>query len=422
MTLSIGRCGLDVTTDEVESLDMDGNTVRIAGILYASSLADVKVLRQQLLGHVDNPDEPVVPVAWSEDSSVDGFYKVRSASVSTVAQSYAANWFPFSVDLERVGGTNAVGQARSRVVGALRTNGHGITTAYQALMLGGTSAVAATSLNGFDINLARPGVTTGYLANYNSGSSYDGDELATIEMTPANWYTFAPKLEVGTGTKRVVVGKDCENLPLNWQISNGFLRISSSGSGSVLNVEAHNGTSWSTAKGYQPAAHNALASYANFGTFRSLQVLRNGVEKVVIRLTTNMPFASGAGTNYVARVDVGLRRGARHAEIGLTFGYPALRTYRLLRSSAEAATSITGGVRATSNDGNGHRYVVASAPGGSAVAVQGGMDGVTSSTVAQFGVGVEISGSTSTAPDRAQDIAYQFFAAVDETLTYSGLS
>lgn len=422
MTLAIGRCGLDVTSDEVESLDMDGNTVRIGGILYASTLADAKVLRQQLLGHVDNPDESVVPVAWSEDSTLDGFYRVRSASVSTTAVSYAANWFPFSVDLERVGGTNAVGQARSRVVGAVRTNTHGITTAYQALMLGGTSAVAATSLGGYSIQLARPGVTTGYLANLNNGATFDGDELSTIEVTPANWYTFAPKLEIGTGTKRVVVGKDCENLPLNWQISNGFLRVSSSGAGSVLNVEAHNGTSWSTAKGYQPAAQNVAASYASFGTFRSLQVLRNGVDKVVIRLTTDMPFAAGAGTNYVARVDVGLRRGARHAEIGLSFGPTASRTYRLLRTSAEGATSITGGVRATANDANGHRYVVASAPGGSANTVTGGMDGVATTGVAQFGVGVEISGSTSTTPDTAQEIAYQFFAAVDETLTFSGLS
>ena len=80
MTLTIGRCGLDVTHDDVQSLDDTGTEVRISGWLKASSLADAKVLRQQLLGHVNNPDEPVVPVTWSTDSTLDGYYRVNSAS------------------------------------------------------------------------------------------------------------------------------------------------------------------------------------------------------------------------------------------------------------------------------------------------------------------------------------------------------
>lgn len=424
MTLTIGRCGLDVTHDNVQSIDDSGDRVQIQGWLYTSSLADAKVLRQQLLGHVNNPDEPVVPVTWSSDSSLDGFYRVTGASVG--AQHEQRNYdnfiFPFSVDLERAAPTNAVGQAQVFVVGGKRTNSHGITTAYQALVAGGSSSSAAASDGNSDYNKSRAGeagTVWAYDANTELGAGTVGSSRSTVAVTPANWYTFAPKLEIGTGTKRVVAGKECDNLPLNWQISNGFLRVSSSGSGSVINVEAHNGTSWSTAKGYQIAAQNALASYVSLGTFSALQILRNGPDKVTIRLSSSMLYFTNI--SYPARVDISLRRGARHVEILASFGATATsRTWRLLRTSAETGVALTGGVQANANDANGHRYVVAAA-GGSANTATGGMEGVASTTAGQFGVGVAIAGSSAVAPDRAQDIAYQFFAAVDEVVGYVGL-
>jgi hypothetical protein len=76
--LQVGRFGLDSDVDVgTFAVQGDGARVTITGEIESSSVTIAKVLRQQLGGHVDNQDEPFVPVTWSEDSTVDGFIPGR---------------------------------------------------------------------------------------------------------------------------------------------------------------------------------------------------------------------------------------------------------------------------------------------------------------------------------------------------------
>ena len=223
-------------------------------------------------------------------------------------------------------------------------------------------------------------------------------------------------MEIGTGTKRVVVGGDIDNLPANWQLSNGFIRVACNAS-QVLTIEAHNGTSWSTAKNYWFKAKNAVATYIDLEAFTQIQVLQNDPARVSIMLVSALNYTGG---NYVsASVTISLRRASRVVEIvgdyGYQFGATAMQFYQ---STAETGVALTGGVQANANDASGNRFVIASS---------GGTDVTTSGTagvrdINNWGVGLSIGGSGASAPERAQDIAYQYFAALGERIRYGGVS
>jgi len=412
MTLSIGRCGLDVTCDEVETLDMDGRSVRLSGILYASSLADVKVLRQQLLGHVDNPDEPVVPVAWSEDSSIDGFYKVRAASVGTTAVSYAANWFPFSVDLERIHGTTITCLAEAIQTVALRTNSYGITTAsWVALPFTNYSGILpawirnATTTSSA-LQTASSGEATMYTAD--ATSLYPGASVMALNTPPSEWYTGACRVEVGSSSRKAV-GRDIINDLSNWRISNGMVRVIGNGTtGSQLDIQWHNGSSWSSTKSFEITYGGA--AYTGYGVApRSVNILRNSVERVTVRLSVN-----------IITIDLSIRRGARCVEVNVSYnnGISTL-AHGVKRTSVEAATALTGGIRATSNDGDGNRYVITA--GGSGAITNDLVNGRmylsgTAATSWQFGISSEIGGSGAASFSTAQSQVYQYMAVWNETL------
>lgn len=411
MTLSIGRCGLDVTCDEVESLDMDGRSVRLSGILYASSLADVKVLRQQLLGHVDNPDEPVVPVAWSEDSSIDGFYKVRSASVGTTAVSYAANWFPFSVDLERVHGTTIACIAEAIQTVALRTNSYGITTASWVALpfvqsFTPLTAFIRNSSTTVAVQTARLGESTMYTGD--ATALFPGSATMQIVIPPSEWYTGSCRVEVGSSSRKAV-GRDIVNDLTNWRISNGMIRvIGNSTTGSQLDVQWHNGTSWSATKSFEVTYGGA--AYTGYGVApRSVHILRNSPERVTVRVMVN-----------TVAIDLSIRRGSRTVEVGVALvdGISTL-AHGVKRTSVEAATALTGGIRATSNDGDGNRYVITA--GGSGAITNDLVNGRmylsgTAATSWQFGISSEIGGSGAAALNTAQSQVYQYMAVWNETL------
>jgi hypothetical protein len=80
-------------------------------------------------------------------------------------------------------------------------------------------------------------------------------------------------------------------------------------------------------------------------------VLRNDPEEVTVRLS--YPTAPGRVT-----VDLGLRRGSRFVTGGIK--RHASATLGVARTAAEAATVVTGGLRATSADADGNRFVMGS--------------------------------------------------------------
>jgi len=418
MTLTIGRCGLDVTHDNVQSIDDSGDRVQIQGWLYTSSLADAKVLRQQLLGHVNNPDEPVVPVTWSSDSSLDGFYRVTGASVG--AQHEQRNYdnfiFPFSVDLERVDGTGMSALAECNQVVALRTNPHGITTGswlplpwlqdvgIDSFIRNGTTSVYMSG------TVARSGENSGlWMSSDSTPSIFPGTGFSQILLPASSWYTGGCRVEVGSSF-RYAVGRQIVRDLTNWRISNGLVRvIANASAGAQIDVQWHNGTSWSSTKSFAVTlSGSAYTTYTAAPT--SMHILRNSPERVTIRVVS-------AGTVFI---DLSIRRGSRIVEVNATesTGINA-SSWGVKRTSTEASTALTGGIRATSNDGDTNRFVLSGA-GSNAITtdlvngrmyVSGG-----SPTSFQFGISSEIGGSGASGMNTAQNQVYQYMAVWGEVM------
>jgi hypothetical protein len=329
MTLTIGRCGLDVTHDEVQSLDDTGTNVRISGWLRASTLADAKVLRQQLLGHVNNPDEPVVPVTWSTDSTLDGFYRVTNASVGMQHEQRNIDnlIFPFSVELERMANTNSAAAFESSVDMAYKTNAY-------------SSAGSSHNCPGLPSPLGTGAYRDGNTWSLFSSASFTPDSgtwrnadfasaslpksIVTLsETTPADYYDCSVKLTTGS-SDRVVVGRRIDQDSTNLRIDNGLMRLKvTSWTGPVFSCQWYYSGAWSTAKTFQFSS-SSITAYA-------VTCMRNAPERVSIRLLA-------PNAKYI---DISMRRGAPYAEIVLTDLTGSSITQTFGPVSSEAATSYT---------------------------------------------------------------------------------
>lgn len=97
MNLTVGRVSLG---DVDVSWDMAGSTLTVSG--STKLLADFRIKRTQLLGYVDNPDEPFVPVVSGDEPDVDGFYRVTGASFGGTGNDAFRGDTKWSVQLARV--------------------------------------------------------------------------------------------------------------------------------------------------------------------------------------------------------------------------------------------------------------------------------------------------------------------------------
>lgn len=131
-----------------------------------------------------------------------------------------------------------------------------------------------------------------------------------------------------------------------WSLSNGLVDVRSAVNGTIdVSVVAPDGALRST-KRWAPSVDG------NFTWARpDFTILRNTPEEVVVRL-------SYVVTQGRVQVDLSLRRGSRFV-IG-TIKRHATASLGIARTSAEAGTVVTGGIRATSADSDGNRYVVGS--------------------------------------------------------------
>lgn len=223
-TLTIGRVELTNGSAPDPGMTWEGDQLSFSGVLKASTEADVMALRDQVIGLQGNIDEPIVPVTWSDDSSVDGFYRVLGTSVGTVGASYVAYWFPFAVDLERVDGWQAPLFEVLRD-GAVRTNSVSFTD-NEAVALtglpGGNKVPQWTSLPDGQVNYD---LANGSVSMF-AGPSYDND--ASFYVEAADYYGGAVSVEVspdeGT-TWNTIVGRQVPNTPTWVRMTNDRVRM-----------------------------------------------------------------------------------------------------------------------------------------------------------------------------------------------------
>ena len=405
MSFQIGRIGLDITFDPTDVMVRGNNGQRIVtvtGELAADSADEAKSLRNELWRMTENEDL-VVPVISSADSSLDGFYKVLDASIAIQSISLEG-WYPFQCQLEAFGSEGRVA-IESRIVGGLRTNDHGITLVeaapFHALpdpyigYQGYSIMPALMTRTGVDgsIRVWRDVVTS----------------VSPVWSIPAaDFYDDAAKVEVGS-TLRVLAGLDAENLPGDWRISNGLVRVTPNATNGRLDIQIYDGSTWESLETFEVIADSEV------GAWSILSVLRNDAAAVIIRL-----FQRLANDGDWVSLDLTLRRGSMFVEGRITTHTDA--TIGVDHTSGTAAVSVQPSgassavaIERASNDGNGHRWALGSSMSHAQDIANGTIHKATCCEFTFF-LGFAKDGSSAVDGDRTRDLCLQYLGYLTEYL------
>lgn len=412
MTFSIGRVGYSSPTLAMPtSVQFNADQTKLSGITRSTSAAQAIVLRDQLRGLANNVDEPVVPITFdSTYASYSGMYRIDGVS-SDMQAGDGSNWIVrWSVDATRVGSYQQA-FSESRCVVACLTNAHGITTANAAGEVGAPGSAASTSPTEYSPNNA---------AVFDAQSIFDGADgtvfvggLKTSVFTGATvpavvrytvplarWYIGGVRVQMAGD---YVIGRQSVDSPTSWTIENSLVKISASSTAGAFDVSHHDGSQWDTAKVFAIFAPTA----GTVNGFNHVGILRNGIEAVTIRLGLSNP------GGYTAFADVTVKRGSRWVQVVVTS--ESGEFWGIKRTAVEAATGITGGIRATANDASGNRYLLSTPVAFTSDLVNGSIRTTAGTTRAFLGIGSEVAGSGAASPFTAQVQVYRFIGQAFET-------
>lgn len=400
--LSVGRVGLGaVTLDDPEqytgSAGPANRTVELSGTALASTLAESKALRDELMATADYA--AAVPVTWDGDPTLDGFYRIDQASFDVRAL-HDRGFIPFRLSATRLGNAGEV-LFRSKLVAAVLANDHGLTFAE-------SEPFHAPPRGSFGYN---PGATVPSSATRTgSGGAITiyRDVAAGVSpywsVAPAGFYAGGVQITVESAVR---AGVAAPNTPNDWQLENELVRVSPAGTGGRLNVAHHDGTQWEPAKVWR-----IQSGGSDVGQWDAVRILRNDPAAVSVRLSRDVA-AGGEIT-----LDLTLRRGSRYVT-----GYlrrHAADTLKVVLASAEVGQTVTPAgasspvaVERSTNDGQGNRYVVGSARSFTADTATGGLSKTSTATL-DFFIGSEIGGSGAATVDTSETLCLQYVGAVSE--------
>lgn len=350
------------------SVSMSGDVLDVSGGFSAATLEEAFGLRQQLLGLVGS-EEQVVPVVSDLDPQLDGFYRVLNVTVDTdQATSYEefdasaelTGWHNWSASLLRLANGFARPQFETFVVGAVRDNGYAVTTPTGILAAMPIASVTASR----EFDTSSLGVSSTVTLATADGNvtvpvgvlPYDPTAWSGY-IEPADYYRGSAVIEVSYGGVWLpVIG---QQLPLgvggDWRISNGYCRVYPSATASVkgFTVETYrsgawHGTEFAACQFTPPTTFGAAADTTGDSTgYSEPIILVNNLNVCVVQTSGEagqFTFTLRAGDTWVE-----VRRGL--------YGIPGRVAFR--PTSAISVTTFSGGHRATANDANGLRMLMA---------------------------------------------------------------
>lgn len=393
--ITIGRVGLvdSLELGKPEFWNESGSTVEVGGRLIMSSVADALWMRRQLLGLLDRVGaggggDNAIPVTWSGETTIDGYYFVRDVEVSVAPGALRHGILPWRVTLERLPWwRNPL--LEDLVVSTVITNAHslnptfGIATAVAASQNFAGVSGGATWANTADVTTATGESVHWYLFSTGSGTS-PGTLL--YQLPVASFYHGACRIEVGTSKRVLVGGNTADDSATGWRLGNGLIRVSPLTNG--LRVGIWTGAAWET-KDFNIYLDESNGYVVN--QWDSFSVIANSPEQVTVRCTVR----DNSTSFYSDLLDVTVKKGRRLVEVALTT-LQGTRAYGFRMASSEAATAITGGIRATSNDANGNRYMIVCPSAVTTTLASGRIRLTSAATSALFGLALELNGSSQT--------------------------
>jgi hypothetical protein len=360
----------------------------------------------QLLGMVGNPDEDVFPLVWDSESRYDGFYRVLDASWAWVndgsSRASVANW---SITLEAIADySSPVMETTTNTV--LRTNSHGLAgtpsmfRTWDAMGNPVTSAQRTTAEGALMRSITLAIGQESWRFNASPADFYDGSVWIETQGADSAWYKI-------TGTQVQATNSE------SWRVNNGLVRASWDSTNGRFDVEHWDGTSWDNKPISLRIALFGAGPTIDMVVSGEPTIVRNSIDSCVVRL--NMRSVGNAS----ATVDVSLFAGSRCVSLVMSALRPSTwvggaPSWVVGTATVEAGTAITGGLRATSNDANGNRYVIASNANNSASAANGYISiGSATSGVRAAMIGCEVGGSSATSPNQAADLVIEWVNAVN---------
>ncbi len=404
--ITIGRVGLDLDTGEVDRWEQSGNTVTTGGTFIVSSAAAALGMRQQLLGLL-GPDEPIVPVVWADDPTMNGYYRVVDMQVGTTQFTLTTGLLPWQARLERFSAYPMVemqlrGGARTGKPGPVTATGfHATPVSWQGVDYNTGSAqtpVARTTFGAGNVEVV-------------SSTSSSTLNLVTAGVDPSDYYDAAAFI---TANGYTAVGRDIPNATTSWGIGNKLIRFgNSSGAGNdlVMWVAKNDGSAELGPFGLYWSIDGPVKTRT--GTLRSVKALRNSPEECVLRLAYNY---TTLPTSYLGSliVDISVRRGSRFATITMS-GSLSLQWGFFF----ETATALTGHrsnytYRSTGAWADG-RAVIGTGQSSTFETVQGGAYLSSAGSTFLGWIGIESLGAgATTPPDGKQDLENQYWYGLSE--------
>ena len=327
-TVQVGRVSVSLEV-AVEAAVYRGDALRLS--CYCDGTAThMYAIIEGLCAYAASTDESVVPVTFDTPlAHLTGFYRVGDVSVDQAMPDRS----DLTLDLERVQGYTAP-LFESIVLGGKRSGvAAGVTAeAWQAL---------PAAVMGYENGVITPTVETVATADGNLTLFTDAvNKLfnARVEfyLPPASWYVGAATLTVGGN---LIVGRQCQNDPDGWVISNGIIRLSGVANAGAIKLEHWSGAAWVGDGSYWFGQYGGGAQPLLTAAPLAITVLRNDPACVTIRLAYD---AASIVTNarFAVNVDVSLRRGATSAEVYLS----TRGAYRwLVKTPIVYATAVGGG-------------------------------------------------------------------------------
>jgi hypothetical protein len=413
MSLTIGRA----TIDDPDTVRHSGDRLSLQGNLVPTSVDEMKAIRQQLLGLVDNRDEEVWPLIWSEDSSHDGFYEVAGVDLDPYLTHLSTGGpVRYSIELERIN-NYALPRFQTTTLATVRPNGHGITTADC-----NAGSYVKTSINDNDY------ATSGVSSLVTRGASASNPQIvvhsAAAPFTGArvSWnaradehYSLQCVIEQSrSGTYYPVVGRDVDWSGGNWRISNGLIRVSPWVSdANYLDVEIYDWTAsqWESSvfrHGYDNGAGTFVETAFvgtrpdSTGNIATPFIIRNGPQRVTLGFdcisSARRTLTLTAGDHHVVyRLEsAGSRKWGGKFDAAYT---------------PSAMGTATVGIRDGSNDGNGNRKVLMGASAMTNDTVNAETYLTTAATSVTLGLGIVLNGNSAAAGNQSADLQAQFLGA-----------
>lgn len=389
-----------------------------------ASVAEGRAWRDQIIGLIQQSGK-TVPVTSTDDSTVDGYYRITGGSITPRQSALIAGHWDWQLELERLPDYSSVSM-EAISLGTDRPDKHASVTAKPWHSIP-SDAVAHD----------RDGTTTAYYTRTGPGGSvkwwtavgpgYTNAD-PTWRVAPGDYFDMAATFKVGG---YAVTGTQIGPTTSGWTLDNGLIKMTGGTSGTVT-LEWPDGAGTAYGRditltfGYQ----NATFGWTAFATNKAVSVLKNEADEVVIRLMFELVPAF-TSQSYVFFTDIALRRGSFMFLINQTTRSAALKQGMSLGEAMTVTGSAANEImRTSSNDADGNRTVFISAratatssslqnaaavaspaadscPAGTWFALAGGTN---SSDIWSYAVGCEYAGSSAVDPNRYTDLRDQYMA------------